>query len=137
MLIAHLLAGIVEGIVTAGVLAYIRRVSPEIIHADSKKAHFGPLYIMLLVMTVLTPIGLLASGTAWGEWAAGELQKMNSGRVPLNIADGFRLQAPMQDYNLPALKSDIAGYLISAVAGAAVLLIVFRLASSFFKKAKD
>ncbi len=137
MLIAYLIAGIVEGIVTSGVLLYIRRVSPEIIHADSDtKPRYGPLYILLALMTVLTPIGLIASGTAWGEWAADELQKMNI-TVPGSIAKGFHLEAPLQDYNLPALKSDIAGYLISAVAGAALLLIIFKVVSSLFKKNKE
>lgn len=137
MLIAHLLAGIVEGIITAGVLLYIRRLSPEIIQADSdKKLRFGPLYILLAVMTVLTPIGLLASGTAWGEWAADELQKA-VGFVPAGMAKGFELKVPLPDYNLPAIKSDIAGYLISAVAGAILLLIIFRVVSSLLKRKKD
>ena len=159
MLISHLIAGIVEGIVTSGVLLYIRGVSPEIIHADTdKKTSFGPMYILLAVMIVLTPIGLIASGTAWGEWAADELSKMHV-IVPAGIAKGFKLAAPLQDYNLtvPALTnvtvpsgiakalnmdsppslSNIVGYLISAVAGAALLLIIFRVLSSILKKGKE
>jgi cobalt/nickel transport system permease protein len=159
MLISHLIAGIVEGVVTSGVLLYVRRVSPEIIHADSgKKTNFKPMYILLAAMIILTPIGLIASGTAWGEWAADELKDKISA-VPANIEKGFRLSAPLQDYNLtvPSLTnvtvpsgvaktlnmdpktslSDIIGYLISAVAGAALLLIIFRILSSILKKGKE
>ncbi len=140
MLISHLLAGIVEGIVTSGVLLYIRRMSPGIIHADStengKKTVFGPLYVLLAAMTVLTPVGLIASGTAWGEWAAGELQKL-SGNIPAGIERGLRLNAPLQDYNLPALKSGIAGYLISAFSGVALILIIFKIVSSLARRGEE
>lgn len=135
MLLPHLLvAGIVEGLVTAGVMAYINRVSPEIIYSDpDKKSGFQPLYILLGVLTVLTPLGLIASGTAWGEWASDELQKL-TGFVPAGMTKGFELKALMPDYNLPALKNEIVGYIISAVAGAALLLILFRIIYTFARK---
>lgn len=138
MMIPHLLvAGVIEALVTMGVLAYVRRVSPEIIQADSgKKLRFGPLYILLAVMTVLTPLGLLAAGTAWGEWAAEELKEL-AGYIPAGMANGFDFKTLMPDYTLPVLNNEIAGYIISAITGAALLLILFKLFSAIVKKKKS
>ncbi len=135
MMIPHLLvAGLVDAFITVGVLAYVKRVSPEIIHADSdQKMRFSPLYILLAVLTVLTPLGLIASGTAWGEWTSGELRKL-FGFIPPGMTKGFELKTPLPDYNLPVIKNDIAGYIISAVAGIAVLLIIFKIFSSLLRK---
>ena len=128
MLIPHMLgAGILEAFVTVGVLAYVKRVSPEIIYTGTdKKVRFAPLYILIAAMIVLTPLGLIASGTAWGEWAADEIKKL-VGFVPAGMEKGFQFTPPLPDYSLPVLKNDIAGYLISAVTGAAVLLVIFKI----------
>ena len=48
--------------------------------------------------------------------------------VPQYIAHGFSWNALLPDYSLQGLP-DIAGYILSAVIGIAVLTIVFRLLS--------
>jgi len=51
------------------------------------------------------------------------------GFVPEGMADGFRFEALIPDYTVAGLP-DIAGYILSAVAGAAILTIVFKIISS-------
>ena len=89
------------------------------------------LLIVFVVLIVLVPIGLLASGTAYGEWSADELQGL-VGFVPAGFASLSGLwQAPLPDYGLPALSDTFAGqslgYYVSAIIGAALCGGVFIL----------
>jgi len=73
MMIGHLtLFGLIEAAVTAGVLHYILRWEPELIeerrHARRSTAWTRAAWATLLVFALATPLGLLASGEAWGEW---------------------------------------------------------------------
>ncbi len=133
MIIPHLFVGFIEGIIAAGVLAYVRRVSPGIVAGDSdKKFILSPLYIILAVLTILTPVGILSTAKAWGEWSPGELkEKLGSVPLPRAIGHGFTLQAPLRDYNFGMLKNDWSGYLISGVAGLAVIFLLFRIIKAF------
>ena len=99
--------------------------------ADGKQvAHAGlrkSAWIALAVVAVLSPIGLLATGDAWGEWGAEDFMSATGlNYVPQYIAHGFSWDALLPDYSLQGLP-DIAGYILSAVIGIAVLTIVFRL----------
>ncbi|NMB43802.1 MAG: cobalt transporter CbiM, partial [Clostridiales bacterium] len=73
MVISHILfAGLLEGILTVGVYGFIKKTSPDIIYEDineSKATKLNPLYGLILSMIVLSPLGLLATGEVWGEWA--------------------------------------------------------------------
>ena len=131
MILPHLLIGALEGAITAGVYAYIRKMAPEVIYegkVNSKK----PLYGLLIGMIILSPIGLLASGTAWGEWGADEI-KDAAGFVPKGMEKGFNFNALMPDYAVSGINEKI-GYVISAVAGVALILILFKIISATKKE---
>lgn len=136
MLFGHMLiAGVIEAFVTAGVLAFIKKASPDILYEKDtfSKKSLKPMYILLAVMTILTPIGLIASGTAWGEWGADEIAKtaVNGkalGYVPHAFKKGFNFNAIFSDYSVKSLP-DVAGYIISAIIGAAILIILFKFIS--------
>jgi cobalt/nickel transport system permease protein len=133
MLLPHLLvAGIIEGIITAGVYAYVSKMSPGLIY-EKKESRFLPLYILIVFLVVLTPLGLLAAGSAWGEWGTEDLKNLLS-YIPQGMQNGFNFNAVLPDYNIPALNSEILGYLISAVAGTAFLLIIFKVVMEIIKK---
>ena len=79
MMIGHLtVAGLAELIVSAGVVAYLQRAEPALLKATAPGASISgeaagwkslrPLWIALAVLLVLTPLGILAAGAAWGEW---------------------------------------------------------------------
>lgn len=137
MLIPHLLvAGFVEGIYTVAIVAYIKKVSPGTIYKQSKEK-VKAIYIVIAILICLTPLGLLATKTAWGEWGAEEIKDVVSdgnalGYIPQGMKNGIDFKALMPDYALRGLP-EVAGYLLSAIAGTAILIIVFKVISSFRK----
>lgn len=137
MMIPHLLvAGFVEVLFTVGVFAFLKRVSPGSLH-EGAKIRIPAVYGLVALLAGLSPIGLLASGTAWGEWGAGEIKGIvTAGRplgfVPAGMRTGFSLEALFPDYAMPGL-SEWLGYVLSAVAGVALLVIAFKLAGLLWK----
>lgn len=140
MTIPHLLvAGVIEAIFTVAIFAFIKKVSPGTIYEGAKqktKAVFG----LIAALVCLTPLGLLAAGTAWGEWGADEIKNVVTGGnvlgfVPEGMNKGFSFASLMPDYTVAGLP-DIAGYLLSAVAGTAILVIIFKVLSNSIKKDK-
>ncbi|GKX65878.1 cobalt transporter CbiM [Inconstantimicrobium mannanitabidum] len=140
MLIPHLaVAGVLEGIITVGVLGFIKKVSPGIIYEGSA-TKTKPIYAFILLLICLSPLGLLATGTAWGEWGADEISTVSNGGkalgfVPKGMEHGFNFNSLMPDYSVKGL-SDNLGYILSAVAGVAILLIIFRLIANMKKEKK-
>ena len=145
MLIPHLaVAGIVEGLVTIVVVEFVRRTAPEIVAAGTRESvataaegatgkpvtHAGlrrSAWIALAVVALLSPLGLIATGDAWGEWGAEDFMSATGlDYVPQYIAHGFTRDALLPDYSLAGLP-DVVGYILSAVIGIAVLIIIFRL----------
>ena len=99
------------------------------------------MYILAAVLIVLTPIGLLATGTAWGEWGVDEMATLVSGGkqlgyTPAGMQGGFELSALFPDYSMAGLP-DWTGYILSAVVGVALLVIIFKIVSSLMKDKVD
>ena len=132
MLVPHLLvAGFVEAGFTVSVFAFIRRVSPGSVYAGAR-TRLHALYGFLAVLVCLSPLGLLASGTAWGEWGADEIRAIVTngkplGFVPSGMSSGFSLKVLCPDYAVAGLP-EWTGYVLSAVAGGALLIVAFKLA---------
>ena len=120
--IPHLLvAGVVEVIFTVMIFAYIKKVSPGTIFEGAKEKTKA-IYGLIIALICLSPLGLLATGTAWGEWSI----------VPGGSKSEFNFNSVMHNYLLKGLP-EAASYIISAVAGVAILLIIFKIISSFMK----
>lgn len=134
MVLPHLLvAGFVEAIATVGVYSFIKKVSPDIIY-ENNKAKRKPIFALLIALICLSPIGLLATGTAWGEWGADEISTiMHGGKtlgyVPKGMESGFSFKAMIPDYSINGMP-EVFGYILSAVAGVSILIIIFRLIAS-------
>jgi hypothetical protein len=77
----------------------------------------------LAVIALATPIGLLASGTAWGEWGVNELKDLGLNFIPEGIEKfaGW-WPAPLPDYGFPRTGA-IIGYILSAFIGIALVAI--------------
>ncbi|WP_446898669.1 cobalt transporter CbiM [Clostridium sp. LBM24168] len=131
MILPHLLIGIIEGGITAAVLAYVKKVSPGTIYED-KCSSRKPLYGLLIILIALCPIGLLAEGTAWGEWGSEEIKGL-VGYIPEAFKHGFNYNAVAADYSISGMN-DVAGYIISAVGGVAIILILVKILSSSRKE---
>ena len=161
MMIGHLtIAGLAEAVMSAGLFSYLRRNEPGLVglghdqsqnqnqlpHPSQQQARMGhpaKLWGALAVVLLLTPLGILAGGAAWGEWAPKDFADparraeiaAASGRVappvaaPAGVARLARVwTAPLPDYAPHFVKSAGFGYLLSAmfgvglIAGAAWLL---------------
>ncbi len=133
MLVPHLLvAGIAEGLITVSGLAFIKGVASNPFEFSGLK--FSRIYAIIAGFILATPIGLLASGTAWGEWSKEELQNM-FGKIPEGMAKGFEFSSPFPDYTFPYLPvSEVMGYLFSAIIGTIVILGIFKLTTFILMK---
>ena len=152
MLAGHLtVAGAAEAIFTVGILAYVRKTAPSfgiegaLAPADeatktaptASQAHAAraSLAALLVALVVLTPLGLLATGDAWGEWATEDVAQ-SVGYTPAGMADGWEWQSLLPDYSLGGLP-DWVGYVLSAVIGVALLVIAFRAIAAGMKSKVD
>ena len=101
------------------------------------------LWIGLLIMTLLTPLGIylpqkFKAGGAWGEWGREELEKL-PGYVPEGLKKLTDLwKAPVPDYNFggenAAFGTQVISYVISGILGVAVVIIVIYLITKFLVK---
>jgi cobalt/nickel transport system permease protein len=159
MMIGHLtVAGLAEMVVSAGVVAYLQRAEPSLLRNTAPGAAIRegealplaggwsatrPLWTALAVLMILTPLGILAAGSAWGEWSPEDFSNQAS-RHQMAITSGSQVPpaqapaglqhlasfwtAPMPRYAPPFLKSPTFGYMLSAVSGTGLIILVFLLA---------
>lgn len=161
MLIPHMLvAGVVEGVATAAIYGFIKKTAPGVIvgpeaadgqlatDGTAKKTSLVPTLILVAVLVAATPLGLLATGDAWGEWdaegAATAVQEAGDDSLQASVgldaptfADalptGDYLQAYSEEQGL-GFAGQAAMYILSGVIGVAVLTIAFRLISLTVKE---
>lgn len=154
MMFAHgLIAGPIEGIITVVALTYVTKLAPDLLrrcaarlpsHEPGKVSFFRrykPILIAFLVLVVLTPLGLIATGTAFGEFGTDEI-KAAFGYIPKGMAQlADKWNALMPDYSLPSLgegqAASIGGYILSAVVGIAVVALLIFLMSKLLTKGKS
>jgi cobalt/nickel transport system permease protein len=127
MLVSHLLvAGPVEAGFTVGVVAFLARTQPQLFASRRAGAalRLGWLYAGLGALALLAPLGLLAGGTAWGEWSGPELQR-RLGYVPHGVQRlGGLWKGLLPDYALPAGAGGVLAvivYIVCALIGVALL----------------
>ncbi len=146
MAIGHLtIAGLAELVVTGGVVAYLQRADPSLLKLTAPNAAditeglqsvsqrggwrtARPLLIGLAMLMVLSPLGLLAAGTAWGEWAPGELPPggPHAGGTPAGLEQLSSIWiAPIPDYAPSFMHSEAFGYILSAVFGTGLIILAF------------
>ncbi len=142
MTIPHLLvAGVVEALFTAAIFSFIKKVSPGMIY-QGREQKTKAVYALIVLLICLTPLGLLATGTAWGEWGVDEIKDVISGGnqplgfTPQGMENGFTFNSILPDYTLSGLP-DIAAYILSAVAGTSIFLILFKVIAAFKKETFD
>jgi cobalt/nickel transport system permease protein len=145
MIIPHaLIASVAEGILAALVVAYLQRSNIAVLEAAEKPAVLAEasgwqklrvLWVALVVLIIASPLGLLAPGTAFGEWGKDELASQGLGYIPAGLEKLSGLWgAPMADYDLPALGNSNLGYLLSAVVGIILIAVVVWLFSMLLTK---
>jgi len=151
MLLAHgVFAGPLEAIVTTAALAYVVKFAPQLLCRNQLAPagepavpffkRYKPLLIPLGCLVVLTPLGLIATGTAWGEWGGAELRQ-KLGYIPKGFAAAAGRWRPLlPGYSLPSVgggaAGSIAGYVISAVVGMALIAGLILLTSKLIMRAQ-
>jgi cobalt/nickel transport system permease protein len=147
MMMGHLIAGIAEFVVTASGVAYLTHSAPDLLLVALPENQNKPLpalwnrlrilWLVLAVLMILTPLGLLAPGTAWGEWGADQFKELGLGFVPEGFQkmEGF-WKAIFPGYSFPGLGENL-GYISSAVLGVLVIVIVFWILTQLGRKAVE
>jgi cobalt/nickel transport system permease protein len=143
MALAHLtVAGSVEFVLTAGVIAYLQRANLPVLRINHPNVpqdtddEFPPRRLgwkwgagALGVAALLTPLGLLASGTAFGESRPKDLNlsRYHLQGVPNGLARyaGFWHHALFNGYDFSHDRYPALGYIVSAFVGMAVIVLVF------------
>lgn len=138
MLGEHILFfGVIEAIITALVFAYVRNADPVLFNDEKMRLQASSaaglrgnksmkrMAAALLVLIILTPLGLFATGDTFGEWGIGEL-KEKIGYAPEGLQKLNSIwNAPMQDYAFPGTGtagSPAIGYVVSAIIGVALCI---------------
>jgi len=159
MMIGHLtLAGFAEAIISAGMVSYLQRADLGLLRGTNNfpqafepvgVATTGPslrrLWLTVGLFMILTPLGILATGTAWGEWSAADLANPASraqiaaasqnSAPPSAIPAGLQRMsalwtAPFPSYAPSFIKNPVVGYLLSAMFGVGLLVLVYLLSKS-------
>jgi cobalt/nickel transport system permease protein len=158
MMAGHLtIAGAAEAVMSAGLFSYLRRNEPALVGISSlpllAKPHAArSLWGALAVVLLLTPLGIVASGAAWGEWAPEAFSNAAtraqiaaaSGRaapptaVPSGLARLANLwTAPLPDYAPHFVKSAGFGYLLSAMFGVGLIFTAAWLVQRVVQKSNQ
>ncbi|MGB8770001.1 MAG: cobalt transporter CbiM [Candidatus Korobacteraceae bacterium] len=154
MMIGHLtVAGLAEAVISAGLVAYLQAADPALLRntAGVPPAAAGlpvivpaagnslrRLWIAVALLMLLTPLGILAAGKAWGEWSPSELAKRQSNvqaagassdaahsAFPAGMQRLAKLwTAPFPAYAPTFVKSARFGYFLSAMFAVGVVLLV-------------
>ena len=127
MLAAHLLvAGWVEALFSVLVYQFIKKAAPSTLYqAPSASTSFKIFYGLLLGLIVLSPLGLLASGTAWGEWSTRELSQRLQTAAPTGMTHGVHFNALFSDYAIHGLNLPL-GYILSAITAVLIFTLLVR-----------
>lgn len=164
MMIGHLtLAGLAEAVITAGMVSYLQRAdvgllrgvselsrneppSPEIVIADSSPRR---LWWAVGLLMLFAPLGVLATGTAWGEWSSAAWKDpqtqaqiaaaSQNHAPPASAPEGLEKLAALWTAPFPAyaprfVKNSAFGYLLSAMFGVGILVVISLAASAAVRK---
>jgi cobalt/nickel transport system permease protein len=114
--------GPIEAMVCAGIVAVLARQDSALLEMRPASRPLTWLWAALGILILLTPVGVLAPGTAWGEWSAAEMQKL-VGYVPNGMAQvGSGWSAMIPDYAPAFNRNPLLGYLVAAVVGSALVI---------------
>lgn len=162
MMVGHLtLAGLAEAVLSAGMISYLQRTNADLLRpltlASTSARTAIPvgqepsrrLWWAVALFMLFTPLGILAAGTAWGEWSARDLSNDRtrtqiaavSGNHSLPPTSPPGLQklasfwtAPFPAYAPGFIKSPVLGYLLSAIFVVGLLVIASQIAIAFGRK---
>lgn len=114
--------GPLEAVVTMGIVAILARQDSALVEMKPAARPLRWLWAGFAGLVLLTPIGVLAQGTAWGEWSAAQLQK-TIGYVPAGLGRlGTLWSAAVPGYAPRFIADPLVGYAVAAVIGATLVV---------------
>jgi cobalt/nickel transport system permease protein len=155
MMLGHLtFAGAAEGVITGGLVAYLQRSDVSLLThtapgaptrgegvSDGGWRATRRLWLGMALLMVLTPLGLLATATAWGEWSASDFadpaqrqqievvsgnQVLPTRAAPRGLARLASIwTAPIPAYAPRFMRSAMFGYMMSALLGTGLIILTF------------
>lgn len=132
MMATHLtIAGAVEVFFTYVIYRFVKQVAPQELYTPTSvntTSFVKKIRYVLIALVVLSPLGLLAEGTAFGEWSSEELAEMMT-NVPAGIENGFSFEALFSDYTIPGTNIAI-GYILSAITALLIFYILGKIIRS-------
>ena len=162
MMIGHLaLAGIAEAVIAGGMVSYLQKANPGLLQGlaglqrgkTELRAPAGSairnLWLTVALMMMITPLGILAVGSAWGEWSPGELMSLETRAQIASASQGQALPeavptglqrlssfwtAPFPAYAPSFVRSPHLGYLLSAMFGVGLVGVLSLVAGMVAKK---
>ena len=139
MMFSHLLFfGPVEAMGTALVVSYLYGAEKEVLKRPEGRG-LKPLWAVLILLIVLTPLGLIATGTPWGEWGKGELRGL-LGYVPEGMESlGEAWQGILPGYGIgggggSGVFGSAFGYILSAAVGSALVVFTVYMLGRFWHR---
>ncbi len=137
MLLPHLLfIGPIEAIGTGLVVSHLAGAGQGLLYKPSASG-LKPIWLIVIALIILTPIGLLTTGSPWGEWGKEEFVSL-IGFVPRGMD---RLQGLWKGfftgYSLPGIGNTGAGpvgYVISAALGSASIVGLIYLLGRLWRR---
>lgn len=100
---------------------------------------YAKLWWALGALIILCPLGLIATGTAFGEWGLDELAEGEVGFIPQGLAKfaDFWQHAVLPDYSIPGMTNTFTqsaiGYIVSAIVGVVLVFIIISLLGKIVK----
>ncbi|HXJ87650.1 MAG TPA: cobalt transporter CbiM [Candidatus Binatia bacterium] len=157
MMIGHLtFAGLAEALISAGMVSYLQKSDIGLLRgirdfpgglaaANSAERPFPVrLWWIVGLLMLCTPLGILAAGTAWGEWSSADLANP-AARTQIEGASGHHVApssvpaglqklsaiwtAPFPGYAPRFVKSASFGYALSAMFGVGFLVVAALVAT--------
>ena len=129
MMATHLtIAGAVEVFFTYVIYRFVKQVAPQELYTPTSvntASFVKKIRYVLIALVVLSPLGLLAEGTAFGEWSSEELAEMMT-NVPAGIENGFSFEALFSDYTIPGTNIAV-GYILSAITALLIFYILGKM----------
>jgi cobalt/nickel transport system permease protein len=162
MMIGHLtLAGFAEAVITGGMVSYLQKVNPGLLQGLAGWQRGKPefrvpaptgirnLWLTVALLMMATPLGILAVGSAWGEWspvdfsslqARAQIAAVSRGQAPPEaVPSGLQKlssfwTAPFPAYAPAFVKNPRLGYLLSAMFGVGLFGVLSFVANLMAKK---
>lgn len=132
MVLPHLVFfGVVEALATALVVSYVLKMGITV--EAGRNASYRSLLVLLAALIALVPLGLIATGTPWGEWGKDELGKL-LGYVPSGI-ESFEgaWKGILPDYGQSEGNRALL-YVVSALIGSVLVVAAVYVWSRLWKK---